>query len=325
VIRTPYGFLESAGWLKRFILGPGRKHAIKQPFPPFEMQFEKVEDPRWYGFMGDIMSLGERKIVWDPSVLEFLSGCSGVFVNLEGVFHRSKIPAWTTQFQSASRTLEALEKLRDKHRTRVLVTLANNHAADFGEAPLKRTWRKLEEAGLFPLGFRGSDVILLDERLRVVVATQWSNRPNNHVVELDEVEVLGGVAGPVEVLYPHWGHEFELYPRPELISRALSLHKRFPVIIGHHSHTPQPIIPEMGGRHRVQITAYSLGNVAAYFKNDLVNRGIFLKLEIGRGKGGGWVIGGMKWTWIHGDCSVRRRVIVRRTESCPFFTWKQLR
>src|SRR6476659_10511642 len=67
VIASPYGFIESAGWLKRFIFGPGRKNAIRQPFPPFDLQFEKVEDARWYAFMGDIMSLGERKIVWAPA------------------------------------------------------------------------------------------------------------------------------------------------------------------------------------------------------------------------------------------------------------------
>jgi hypothetical protein len=319
LITTPYGFVESVGWLRKFFFGPSRANSIDSPFPPYEMRFEKVQDPRTYAFFGDIMSLSKRHLQWDGSILEWLSGCSAVVLNLEGIFHKASFPAWTTQYQR-SRILDALDPIRDGRRTRVLLSVANNHAADWGETPLKRTWRKIEEAGLFPMGFREKDVVLLDERLRIVVGTQWSNKKNNPwVVELDEVEVQEARAGAIEVLYPHWGHEFELYPRPDMVSMAQKFHKRFSVILGHHSHTPQPLLVEMGGRHRVQITGFSLGNVAAYFKNPLVNNGMVVKLEVGRGKGGGWVIGSLSWTWIACDVSQHRKVIVKRVEGCPFF------
>lgn len=318
MITTPYGFLESVGWLRKFFFGPSRAHAIPRPFPPHEVVFNKVEDVRTYAFFGDIMSLSQRHLRWDPSLLDWLSGSSAIVLNLEGVFYRSSFPAFTTQYQS-SRIIDALDPLRDGRRTRVLVSIANNHSADFGEKPLMRTWRKLEEAGYFPMGFHEKDVVLLDERLRVVVGTQWSNRKNPWVVELDDVEVNQAVAGPVEVLYPHWGHEFELYPRPDMVDMAQKFHKRFSVILGHHSHTPQPLLIEVGGRHRVQITGYSLGNVAAYFKNSLVNNGIVVKLTVGRGRSGGWTIGKMEWAWIQCDVTKPRRAIVKRVAESPFF------
>ena len=45
----------------------------------------------------------------------------------------------------------------------------------------------------------------------------------------------------MNIFYPHWGYDLELYPRTSTIKKGRELLTYFDAIIGHHTHAPQPI------------------------------------------------------------------------------------
>jgi poly-gamma-glutamate synthesis protein (capsule biosynthesis protein) len=156
------------------------------------------------------------------------------------------------------------------------LSVANNHALQHGVAAFEETLFHLDDAGIRPLGLRGSDgwcCTPVRENIhgRSIGLLAYCRRPRQYGVgespfaEGSVDEICGDVqrlAGEVQhvVVSMHWGEEFVRVPaRAEVVLGRHVLDAGATMLLGHHPHVARPV--ELTNDRRV--IAYSLGNFAA--------------------------------------------------------------
>lgn len=102
----------------------------------------------------------------------------------------------------------------------------------------------------------------------------------------------------MNILFPHWGFEIESYPRRDIVELTRALLPSFAAIVGHHSHTPQPVSAYRGADGLVRPVAYSLGNFCCGTGLSRYHYGQILKLELGKTTEGRWAVGCLNWTLL---------------------------
>lgn len=142
------------------------------------------------------------------------------------------------------------------------VTLANNHAADLGDAGRARTVDALRSAGVLGVDFAHSPrFVRLGEVTMAIVAIDLVPGADGAVERLPSTAVaqrlrLARTLAEVVVVSVHWGQELNEWPSGEQRRDAEWLVKQgADLIVGHHPHVVQP--PEcLHGRP----VFFSLGN-----------------------------------------------------------------
>ena len=156
--------------------------------------------------------------------------------------------------------------------------------------------------------------LVLSEKVYLHGATSFSNQPSDAVAYLD-----GASPNPdcdLNILCPHWGEEFVVYPGPEQIAAGRELLRDWDMLIGHHSHCPGPVAAyPVEGRERW--IAYSLGNLAVFFDARAVRWGMVLKLVLGPGEDGTWRIGRLEWRYTRLRRVDSREIVIGLEETCP--------
>jgi hypothetical protein len=303
---TPYGLWETLALVGRMGLGPSRSNRAAVTCLPHEACLNPIVPAVRIAFVGDIMVLsaallGQRRtlrrtryrLVFEEELRRLLSGCDVLIGNFEGAF--------------ADRRRSVIDQAHDPgiiaelgalfEPARTYLSLGNNHAGDFGQAVLDRTVGLLEEAGFTPFGLAARPVATIWPGVEVVGGTAWSNRPCDGVARLDDV-VSRAAAEHASILFPHWGHELEACPRPELVALAKRLIDRFVAIVGHHSHTPQPVTALATAAGATRPVAYSLGNFCFGTASRHYQLGELLVLELGPTAGGPWATGRLRWSFL---------------------------
>jgi hypothetical protein len=183
------------------------------------------------------------------------------------------------------------------------MSLANNHALDYGRGPFLRGIRTMRAAGIAPFG-GGAD---LDAALEPAVITRgglriafvgfnailpaefWAtssragNAPPTTAAITESIRRARAQADLV-IAYPHWGVELER--RPSAAQRAMAataFAAGADVVIGAHPHVPQPI--ERRGRGLV---AWSLGNFIFSPGSVAGTRSIALRMTLAADGVRGW-------------------------------------
>lgn len=228
-----------------------------------------LEPNFWIGFVGDISPLGRRTAVFDPAVIAFFSGCKYLVGNLEGVITtRGPLPY---RHNHSPGILEALSAVRPLPAWSL--SLANNHAGDYGDIALARTIDHLDGMGVGCFGTKMRPHLELGSRLTVTAWTQWLNRPTTQVPRRDP----GAPAWKgLHFAYPHWGFEHERLPRASQRVPA-----GYQLVVGHHSHLPQPFTCSEDG----VLVAWSLGNFLTAKRLPVLGEGAVLKVGITEGAG----------------------------------------
>lgn len=213
-------------------------------------------------FVGDLMQLFGRRLVIDSDVAGYLGACDHICLNLEGIVTNAARPkgVWLGREQ---RHLEAtLDVLAASFEpSKLCVSVANNHSGDFGRAAFERSVAVLESYGFRVFGTLDKPFVDVEGGLRIVTGTAWSNQNCNYVPTLRQVAGHRR-PGACNVLFPHWGHEFELHPRPSVVRAGDELLRAFDAVLGHHAHCPQPITVRLIENRR-KLVAYSLGNLCS--------------------------------------------------------------
>lgn len=135
------------------------------------------------------------------------------------------------------------------------VTLANNHAYDYGETGYAATKAVLEENSVSYVEKNSSTVITLDNGMTVgIYATVYNS--------IDEEATIAGIKALKEqdldlIIYaPHWGTEHSFDPTKEQIALGhAAIDAGANIVYGCHPHVLQPIEEYNGG-----VIYYSLGN-----------------------------------------------------------------
>ncbi len=182
-----------------------------------------------------------------------------------------------------------------------VVTIANNHAGDYGPIALSDTFELLRVGGIDVVGagenmssartpvFRevnGTRIAFLGY---TPIAPAWLTRQNSSpavapfnekLIKEDIAKALADGADIVAVLL-HWGNEYETTHRPsqEVLAHTL-IDSGATIIIGHHPHVSQGVERYKGG-----VIAYSLGNFVfdQNFSED-TSKGLLLKVVLRDGK-----------------------------------------
>ncbi len=288
----PYGFRDACAWLLHNIAGPGQRHRIGTRWLPRRTPLAAITPVLRVVFVGDLLPLPRRGVRASDGVRRLLAGADLLVGNLEGTLATGPLPRVFMGQTHTPALLDFLAELAPPERT--VLTCANNHAGDYGRAAFEASLRRVEDTGIRTLGRATTPSLTPHPMLFLTGATAWSNRPGEPVARLDRVPVPPAPGGSLSVLCPHWGWELEAYPRPAQIAAARRLLERWDLIVGHHSHCPQPVSAE-AVRGETRLVAWSLGNFTAPFALGHHRRGLILTLRLGPGANGRWRVGDVEW------------------------------
>lgn len=247
---------------RRFSPPPARPDSIDR-----SLILREAAPERWIGFVGDICPLFGRKVEFGSGVKRFLRGCDLLVGNFEGLFSDR---AWKPFLMKHAPDIFGV-MAQIKPLDRWVVSLANNHATDFGTADLRRTARILRRRDIRWLGTADRPRLQLAESVTLTAWTWWLNRPGEGVCRHDP----GAPSAPgLHVATPHWGYEHERQPRP-----SQTVPGGYDLVAGHHTHLPQPFERRENG----QLVAWSLGNFVTGKQLPVLGEGALLKVGIATG------------------------------------------
>lgn len=341
----PYDLQESLNWLKKYFLGPAEKHSFSPIFPPPEIKLRDYDPLFQIAFIGDLMSLRGHKLQLGANLTQWIDHSDYLVANLEAPLTRKKASPYLKQFNHP-KVLETLKSLKKPEHT--FLSVANNHTNDFGWEESKHSVEMIKQLGFNVFGSQEQPYAVIDKKVLIYGATEWSNSSKEGLSCYDtnlippqqqtedktntdsnlnstSFETLAHKnVAPLNIFFPHWGYEFELFPRPDLIKRAEQLTRHWDAVIGHHSHCPQPISILKNNYQELCPVAYSLGNFAIGYKKDLLNYGLIMTLSIGATKkssasSSSLVIGELSWSFLKINILPSQTVFVELSDNCPYF------
>ncbi|WP_233993627.1 CapA family protein [Salinibacter altiplanensis] len=256
----PYSWGEFFPMVWRRFTGPSPRPASLDR----DLRFRDTAPTQTIGFVGDICPLFGREAQFGDGVRDFLAGCDVVVGNFEGIF--SDRAWWPFLMKHAPDVFPALAELCPLDRW--VVSVANNHATDYGPEDLRRTLQILEDRGLRWVGTTDRPRLQIGNGVTVTAWTWWLNRGGDGVARRNP----GAPSAPgLHIALPHWGYEHERQPRPEQTPPD-----GYTLTTGHHTHLPQPFAVQDNG----QLVAYSLGNFVTGKQLPVLGEGAMLKVDL---------------------------------------------
>ena len=275
-------------------------------------------------FLGDLMPIGHRRFVVGSELGALLRRADHLVANFEGVLWSG--PGRPPKVFAAQRhtDLTVLDALADVvPRERIVASVANNHAADFGWTQHRRTCDAIVDAGFGLIGSLTSPGIRIHDDVHVAAATQWTNQAHDYLpfVGRGGDPSATGLIDPeaaCNVLVPHWGIEHELYPRPATVDLAHRLLDHWDLLVGHHPHVPCPVSTvDHDGRPR--LVAWSLGQASSDLRWPIYRRGIALVASLGPRPDGRWSVGSLSWQFVSVSFPDDDTVLVDVDATNPWF------
>lgn len=316
VIASPYNMRESLCWLAKNITGPSRRNSgIVEPVTsPYILN--RIKPQYRLVIVGDILPLGSKHLMIGRRLKDFVSTADYLVGNFEGIIteSRRKTYAVAVDQRHAPHIIDALEDFFEPRKT--YLCTCNNHAGDFGEEEYFKSLMLLESRGFYVFGWNKRPYCDINGEIRIVSGSAWSNRDCNYLFRL---EGAGHHVKPAafNLLYPHFGFELELYPRPETVDFGKKALSKFDALLGHHPHCPQPVTMEsVGGINK--LLAYSLGDFCFGLKMKKYQYGITMKIEVGQARDKAWLAGRVEWRLTRCKPSGKNDFIVDLTDDLPF-------
>lgn len=278
----------------------GPSHPALKPMPaPPTVNLSFVGDVLLGGTVGELIQNEGAVAPWEL-VKEALSGADLTCANLECPVGTtgSPVPDKTWTFRAAPKSLQGL-----KESGIDVVSLANNHALDYGEDCLKESLDLLEKAGIHTIGAganekearkpfifekNGVKVGLLATSV-VVPDTSWAADEKRAGLAVDYDGWYPGIIASIEALRDkvdavivmvHWGEERTTTPVDWIGPIARDMRKAGAnVIIGTHPHVLEGV--SFDGQ---DLTAYSLGNFVFSTRPEIpaCQEGMILNLAISK-------------------------------------------
>ena len=244
-----------------------------------------IEAKSWVGFVGDICPLNKRRAKFSPDILNFFEPCSLMVGNFEGVTteagHR---PFLHKHEPSIFDVLAAIKPL-----SKWVLSIANNHALDYGESSLEETINQFEKRSINWLGTKECPGVRIEHLDISFTAWTWWLNGKMRVVSAKDPGAPKWEG--LHVAIPHWGYEHERSPRP---SQRKRIPPGYDLVIGHHSHLPQPF--EVCEKNLP--VAWSLGNFITGKRLPVLGEGAILKVAVGASKSGIPAIREIHWQAI---------------------------
>ncbi|MBX2819227.1 MAG: CapA family protein [Rhodothermaceae bacterium] len=278
------------------MIGPSKKYENLTTSLPYLSCLNPIEPQLRIGFIGDLMRIGNTDMQLGDDVRAFFEDVDYIVGNLEGVLVDPDHP--TRPFSTGERLSESMLGLLKQFNdpSRIILSCANNHAGDYGQHHFDHTCKMLQDEGFLCIGSSDQPAIELENGINLVACTQWSNQPASFLSFLSEADASYNPDAHMNVLVLHWGYQMQLYPSPHQIITARDLLKKWDMLIGHHSHCPQPITSYSAG-HYQKLIAYSLGNFTYRRDRNNYRYGCIVKAELGPDLYGQWSTGTCQWAY----------------------------
>jgi len=252
-------------------------------------------------FVGDIMmdrgvKMSIQKNFLDNQMflfenMEYLKKADILFGNLEGpVSDKGKDLGNLYSFRMNPETISTLDKAGFD-----VLSVANNHAGDWGQEAFEDTLARFEESNILAVGGglneteakRPKIINVNDLKIGFLgfsdVGPDWmkveGEKPGILLTRsLDFTETIRGASQQVDLLVVtfHFGDEYVEYNERQEKLAHLAIDSGAKIIIGHHPHVEQATEFYNGG-----IIAYSLGNfIFDQYFSDKTMKGLMLEIEI---------------------------------------------
>ncbi len=317
--QSPYSKWETLKWLWKTVR-ISKKNRGNVQFIPKTTSLNKITPKYTIVFVGDIMDLGDRSLEVSPELRKFIHNSDFFVGNFEATITDVK-PRGMDQVHH-EQVLSVLKELFPPSKT--FLSISNNHSGDFGQEIFEDSLNKIHKAGFNTFGKVESPSIDLNPDIRLTTASMWSNRQCDFITKLEDIDNTQLKTSALNVLYPHWGYDLELYPRLATIELAKKYLVDFDAIIGHHTHAPQPITSlSIKVESSTKLCAYSLGDfcfgklLTKHFYN--FNYGLILKTQIGKTDEGVWAIGNIVWSFTECIQKDSKTQFVEMKESNPYY------
>lgn len=178
------------------------------------------------------------------------------------------------QFAAPPQFLQHLSRAGFTH-----LTLANNHALDWGSLGLMNTIRHIDQTNMKWCGANGRSHIDIDDNIVLHSYTMKSNEDDiNSMLSWLNVDALP-IAQPnkVNIIYIHGGREYEKDPTYEqqVLSEKLS-ERGFQFIIWCHSH----VVGKIETHNNKSFVVWGMGNYVSWQKNLDRQLGLLLTINI---------------------------------------------
>jgi hypothetical protein len=280
---NPYNAKEYTATVRRNLTGPTDQFRALTDFCPRQFTLNKPEHnrnrqpsvkPLKIGFLGDIMPMKGKRWQLSEDTKTFFHGIDYLVANFEGSLGNGPYSLMCQRHHVD--ILQDLQAILPANR--IVLSIANNHAADFDYDQFQYTTQTLEAQGFIVVGSKDKPNILLKENINIVAATQWTNQHHGYLSFLENAE-QHTEKGQCNILFPHWGYEMEYFPRPDWIQKAKQLIEQFDLIVGHHSHVPGPVHIYKDSQGRDKTVVYSLGDSATGMGFKHYQRGLMLIMD----------------------------------------------
>ena len=296
---TPYNARESLGWVMRNLTGfSGRNSGVVEQLTSPHIFNEQVARRYKVAVIGDILPMRKNRLALDAQLEEFIGDSDYLIGDFEGTITEKKSALWPIAFDQRHdiAIVEDLARIFPPDKT--YLSVSNNHTGDFKEEEFSSSVGILKSAGFNVFGWDGAPYADINNDLRVVAGTMWSNRAFTEVLPIDKAKSRIK-SGAYNILFPHMGYELELYPRQEMAMLAKNMADSFDGVIANHPHCPQPVTSYQTGCCN-RIIAYSLGDFCCSLRLKTMQYGLAIKMEIGQDLTGKWMIG--KAWWRYTEC-----------------------
>ncbi len=266
---SPYPFLENLNWL-RYHVRPSLKSLDLYPnrLPRVAQSLRAAgEANARVVFAGDLIGYyAEERPRASPDLRRTLNDADRVWINLEApIAERRKAgrSPRTFRFKLSEEYLDELWQELALDPKKLILNLANNHIADFGEAGFRSTVEYCEKRGIALTGRAKRETLGTSAGpIAIAAASEWMNFADDPVGRstvkwnenyLDELELRDDEH---LLVFPHWGLEFRHFQAAKYRDwfRRLAQGRNL-TVVGLHSHVPGPIVREAGS-----ICFQSLGN-----------------------------------------------------------------
>ena len=312
---NPYGIIDSLDWMKCNLIRPSWRYKNETAFIDQKTCFNQIDSRLTIVFVGDLMPTGNHEFRFGQQFREFVKGADYLSINLEGVIGDCR-RVWNAQRHTSS-VMDLMESLFPA--TQTIIGCANNHAADCGKSAFERHCQMLEARGFAVIGSRERPSVRLNSEVQISSCTFWSNQLADYLASPGDMDREFQSQALFKILQPHWGYEMHVYPGPRQIELAKQFLRSWNVIVGHHSHCPQPI-----AQHENQLIAYSLGNLMFGIAHENWHHGLVLKIGIGPNQSGLWHVGEVDWRFTRQSKLESNRYQVETVRNCVRFFpgWK---
>ena len=209
----------------------------------------------------------------------FIAAADIAFGNLEGVLVDGGEPAKKCKNLKACYLFRSPTRYAAHYRNAGfdVISLANNHALDFGEDGRSATMRALDSAGIYHSGREGEFASFAVNDLRVAVLAYAVTRNSNLLHDYERAEYTvakhalthdiviisfhGGSEGRDAMHLPFAEEEYYGEPRGDVVLFARRMvDAGADIVLGHGPHVVRAV-----ERYKDRLIAYSLGNFATYY------------------------------------------------------------